>query len=283
MFPKEGMYMSFKIQKQKLMMVANDFYRATGIQLLILDTERSLIASAGLADPHFCDIVQEIDNSSACAAADRYILDKCALSQKPEMHICHAGLIDIALPLIYESRVCGFLIMGRMRRDISFEQTGFVCPEGYRDILKEKYDSLPIYGEERAMSILSLASMLASYIMVGDMIVSETSSLGELITKYIRDNLHRSISVAEICRHVGASKNTLNRSMRRFNGMSVSEYIISQRMELAKRLLSDTGDSVAAICEQIGISDPSYFSRQFKKHTGTTPVKYRKSRAGRAY
>ncbi len=268
--------MSLKIQNKKLGMIANDFYRATGIQLVILDTELNHIASAGLNDSHFCDIIQKIDNNISCMNDDKYILEKCTLSHKPEMHICHAGLIDIAVPIAYEQKILGFLIMGRMRRNISFDELGFGFPQKYEADLREKYNDIPIYSEEQAMSILSLASMLASYIIMEDMIVREPNNISDIITKYIRENLHKNISVTDICKNVGISKNTLNRNMRRFVGMSAIEYIMQQRMELAKKLLLHTNDSISAICEQIGVSDTSYFCRVFKKSTGTTPTKYRK-------
>ncbi len=269
--------MSVRIQKQKLQMIADDFYRGTGIQLSVLDAERVCIASAGLFEPHFCDIIQGIDNNTACRAADKYILDRCTLSRRPEMHICHAGLIDIAVPLIYEERICGFLIMGRMRRDISFDDIGVMCTERDEKILRSKYDGLPIYSEERAMSILSLASMLASYIMTEDMMIGVLEGNAELIVKYIREDLHRDISVGTVCKRLGISKNTLNRIMNSNYGMSFGEYVTHERIRLAKRLLLHTEDTVAEISEQVGIPDPSYFCRVFKKHTGVSPLKYRRT------
>ncbi len=269
--------MSIKIQRQKLSMIVNDFYRATGIQISVLDAERNCIASAGVFGSHFCDIIQKIDNAQACCNADHDILEKCTVSHKPEMHICHAGLIDIAVPILYEEHICGYLIMGRMRRELSFEELHAEYSNRYMALLKEKYESLPIYSEERAMSILSLASMLAAYIITEDMIVKDQNDLTELIVKYIRENLHKPLSVGDICRYMGISKNTLNRNMRKFIGMSVGDYVLQQRIELAEKLLLHTDDSVSDICEQTGFSDPSYFVRAFKKRTGTTPLKYRKT------
>ncbi len=268
--------MSLKIQKQKLQMIANDFYRGTGIQLSVLDAERCLIASAGLSEPHFCDIIQGIDGGEACRSADSGILDRCTLSRKPEMHICHAGLIDIAVPIIYEEKICGFIIMGRMRRGLEFDRLANTYDK-FRECLCEKYDALPIYSEERAMSILSLASMLASYIITEDMIVRDNDTAAELIARYVRENLNRRISVADICRHMGISKNTLNRTMRKAYGVSMGEYILNMRMELACKLLQNTDDTVSSICEQTGFCDTSYFCKMFKKSVGMSPARYRKT------
>jgi AraC family 4-hydroxyphenylacetate 3-monooxygenase operon regulatory protein len=43
-----------------------------------------------------------------------------------------------------------------------------------------------------------------------------------------------------------------------------------------KRMLAFTKMSVNDICYQTGFSDPAYFSRFFKKHSGKTALVYRK-------
>jgi len=47
-------------------------------------------------------------------------------------------------------------------------------------------------------------------------------------------------------------------------------------MELAKRLLEDGRTSIGNICEQVGISNPSYFSHLFKEYTGQLPRDYKR-------
>ena len=50
-------------------------------------------------------------------------------------------------------------------------------------------------------------------------------------------------------------------------GKSVTEYVNSQRIELAKNMIANKS-TTAEIIEAIHISDPNYFYRMFKKHTG---------------
>ncbi len=269
--------MSDSIRKQKLHILANDFYRATGIQLSILDGERSCIVSAGVTEHHFCNMIQSLRGGESCIDSDKRILDKCTISKKPEMHVCHAGLVDIAAPILCGEEICGYIILGRMRRDISLYSLGNYYPVNIRESLLLAYKSIPIYSEERVMSLMSLVSMLASYIILNDLMTGETDELSECITKYIRENLHKSISVDEICRHVGISKNTLHRNMRRCKGVSLGEYILSERLSLAKRLLLNTEEPISSVCEQVGYSDASYFCKIFKRNVGISPLQYRKN------
>ena len=57
--------------------------------------------------------------------------------------------------------------------------------------------------------------------------------------------------------------------------MSFTAYVTEVRMEEASNLLRTTEDKTYLIAQQIGYSDPNYFSYVFKRHFGLTPSKYR--------
>ena len=58
-------------------------------------------------------------------------------------------------------------------------------------------------------------------------------------------------------------------------GSTFSEFLTLCRMNEAKRLLRQTGESVASIAEQTGYMDAKYFSKVFSKTFGISPQKYR--------
>ena len=53
------------------------------------------------------------------------------------------------------------------------------------------------------------------------------------------------------------------------------EYFLRLKIQKATQLLSLTGLSIKEVAASIGISDPYYFSRLFKKMTGSSPSAYR--------
>lgn len=59
--------------------------------------------------------------------------------------------------------------------------------------------------------------------------------------------------------------------------MAPSAYINQLKLAHTKDLLANTDLTVAEVAAQAGFNDPLYFSRFFKKHTGTTPSEFRKS------
>lgn len=58
--------------------------------------------------------------------------------------------------------------------------------------------------------------------------------------------------------------------------MTFKKYLMKRRMEKAKQLLEEGKTSIGAICELVGINNPSYFSHLFKEYTGKLPSEYKK-------
>ena len=81
-------------------------------------------------------------------------------------------------------------------------------------------------------------------------------------------------------REAYVSPGHLNRVVRSATGKSVGEWIDIARLGMAKRLLRDTEQPIAEIATAVGLDDSSYFSRFFKKHTGLSPLSFRKMMRG---
>lgn len=83
-------------------------------------------------------------------------------------------------------------------------------------------------------------------------------------------------SLADLAAEYGYSADYLGRIFSRGAGIPFSEYLANARVNKAKFLLSSTSLSVEGVAEALGYYDACYFSRQFKRITGTSPGKYRK-------
>ena len=58
--------------------------------------------------------------------------------------------------------------------------------------------------------------------------------------------------------------------------LTFNEYLNTIRINKAKELISHTNYTYEEIAHEVGYSNQSYFSKAFKKYTGTTPAKYKK-------
>jgi AraC-like DNA-binding protein len=69
----------------------------------------------------------------------------------------------------------------------------------------------------------------------------------------------------------------LNRQSKTFLGKTVSQLVIDRIILEAQRLLTYSDKNISEIASQLGFEDPSYFSRLFRKKSGSTPEQFRKS------
>ncbi|WP_248926873.1 response regulator [Paenibacillus hamazuiensis] len=83
------------------------------------------------------------------------------------------------------------------------------------------------------------------------------------------------ITVADIAESVYLSPTYVSLLFKQETGETVYEYLTKVRIEKAKELLRDPSRKFYEVSEAVGYSDPSHFSKIFKKHTGFTPSTYR--------
>ncbi len=94
------------------------------------------------------------------------------------------------------------------------------------------------------------------------------------ILENIQDNLTSKINVKSIADSAGLSLTSFYRLFKKEMGISPVEYIILERIKLAKQLLQDQSIYIKNVSYESGFENPNYFIRAFKLHEGITPKQY---------
>jgi two-component system response regulator YesN len=68
----------------------------------------------------------------------------------------------------------------------------------------------------------------------------------------------------------------ISRLFRKETGVSLSDFILQERMKKAAALLTGTDEAVSQIAVNLGFGNFSYFARMFKRVYGVTPHEFRK-------
>ncbi|WP_123041078.1 AraC family transcriptional regulator [Cohnella candidum] len=97
----------------------------------------------------------------------------------------------------------------------------------------------------------------------------------EQAIRYMTDRLNDSVTLPELSKHTGLSKQHLNYLFKKETGCPPVDYFLRMKMQRAGQMLDLTDLSVKEVCGAVGISDPYYFSRLFKKMMGVSPTEYR--------
>jgi AraC family transcriptional activator of pobA len=104
--------------------------------------------------------------------------------------------------------------------------------------------------------------------------------VAERIVEFIDKNYASPISLRDVADAFGYSACHLTHTFSRSTGIPITAWIIRRRIRAAQQLLSEANVDVATACEAVGFNDLCYFTRQFVRHVGTTPGRFRAATNG---
>lgn len=97
------------------------------------------------------------------------------------------------------------------------------------------------------------------------------------IANYLGRHYRERITLEEISNRTFFSVAYCESEFRKTFGKSIIHYLIDLRVSEAKNLLLETSMPCSVISELVGFEDANYFSRIFKKRTGSSPLQFRAS------
>lgn len=99
------------------------------------------------------------------------------------------------------------------------------------------------------------------------------------LIKEIKEIIHKrfgeNLALSDIANEVFLTPTYICLIFKQETGETINEYLTKVRIEQAKKLIKDSKLKFYNICNEVGYSDPNYFSRIFKKYTGYSPSEYR--------
>lgn len=101
------------------------------------------------------------------------------------------------------------------------------------------------------------------------------SSICELVTEYMSENLYSNLTLPDICTHFMIGKSRLSAIFKANSGKSIMECYTHLKIAEAKRLLRTEKYTVSQVSDMLGYSCIHSFSRGFKKAVGISPTAYK--------
>ena len=135
--------------------------------------------------------------------------------------------------------------------------------------------------EERILEIahIKLLNFIASFIYLNE--VNPPAIENDLIQQsidFMKENLGQTYAVSDLAKARNLSVTHYARLFKNKTGVSPLQYFNQLKIQKSCQSLYFTDQSIKEICNEIGISDPFYFSRLFKKFTGMSPSAYKRLR-----
>ena len=274
------MLINFNIEKLDKLLY--DFYNITGLTISVWNSQFKQLSYQPKEMKSFCRIIKSSpEGSDRCYQCDKKLCTECGKTGKPATNRCHAGLIDTAIPIKFKNIVMGYIMFGQavdknhLKNEPLLEK---ICRELNLNLseLTESYNELEVYDEANIDSAANILKAATRYIWLSEYIEIDYNVTASQINSYIKSNVGTDLSVPNICNALGISKNHLYEASHKYFHMTIGEYIAHTRIEEAKELLASTKLSVSQISNLVGIKNYNYFTKFFKKHVGTPPLKYRR-------
>ena len=154
-------------------------------------------------------------------------------------------------------------------------------PESCIHLLDEIFGIASSDDYIRDMKINEKLSSLLTLIMSkswnpGKIRSSQKRSELSAIKAWLDENYSAKISLDELSNQFYIDKFYLSKIFKEKYGITINAYVSQKRITEAKQLLRFSDKTIEQISCEIGISDPNYFTRLFRKIEGITPGEYRK-------
>ncbi len=152
-----------------------------------------------------------------------------------------------------------------------------------RDVLQDSHPTTACYADHLARAIA--ARLIRRHSTAVDATVPDLGPVEgppaamQRAIAFMRQNLHRSIDLADIAGVTPFSPSHFARRFRHTTGQPPHRYLLQLRTERAAHLLVDTRWPIVAIAEDCGFANQEHLTRVFKRASGATPAAYRAARA----
>ncbi len=217
-----------------------------------------------------------------CTASDKRRLCEAHSDGKMVFYKCPFGIYEAIVPIKKADDIIAYLFVGLGLED---SEAGIsepllsaldAAPSLERESLASGIEAIPRFSKEKLEAYASLLPIIAEYMETNDLIAESDMTLGQLVKRYIKDNLSSKITLSELALKMHCSTVTLTEHFKREFGITIVEYVNQKRIRKAKQLLQNSSLSIREISEACGFLSVEYFSRSFKTAVGVTPSAWRK-------
>jgi AraC-like DNA-binding protein len=198
---------------------------------------------------------------------------------RPDLQLDALDLDDVSLEIAPE--LAPFIYQD----DVHFQMSGARLDEAHelcrQMALENQSRTLCSVSRIRSLLTLLLLSAIAPYearlaeLQKRQVHVTRRRQWLQRVISFMRENLHRQISLADAAQAAHLSPTYLSNVLKKETGKTFIEMLTERRMEKARELLLSTSIRMTEIAEAVGFEDEAYFARRFKQRYGKTPTEMR--------
>lgn len=272
--------MNEHIDISQLSGLLNNLHRITGLKFALMDYRANEVYTSNFMT-RFCACIQDTDlGYQRCRECDAMKLRELHPSGGLKQYRCHAGLIEAAIPVTENGRIVAAVWFGQVLSDedaeAQWERTMGLCG-WYSDTqqLRSAFFELRRMSPQDIGACAEIAQACVSEVRFQGLLQASALTDFQRLALHIEQHYREPLTLDSLSRALGIGKTKLCNLAAREAGTTLTRMVAGKRIAVAKGMLNSTDQSVQQIADQVGIPDSNYFSKVFKRHTGTTPLGYR--------
>ncbi|MDR1019095.1 MAG: response regulator [Lachnospiraceae bacterium] len=136
-------------------------------------------------------------------------------------------------------------------------------------------DSIMSLSSKDELSVWLKNKIISTTKLVSDKLTEKNDNIIDKAKSIIEENFMKDISLNEISRKVNVSPYYFSKMFKESEDITYIDYLTNLRIDLAKKKLLTTDETIKEICHSVGYNDPNYFSRIFKNKVGMSPSEFK--------
>ena len=223
-----------------------------------------------------------------CSNCDRTHHSHAVRTGKTHLYTCHAGFLDIAVPIFVSGRLIATISSGQIllgpHSDSGFKYIRrrlkwWNIPNGK---LREAYNSAPYLPRKQIKYVMRLLELFARQLcesaqkirdLEAQMERPEVRRAREFVEQHLDDP---SLHLNDAAKFAGLSHAHFSHVFHKVAGVNFNRYVQARRITEAKKLLSETDQTITDICFSCGFNSLTHFNRVFRLLERRSPRSHRK-------
>lgn len=276
--------MKITTYKNELRQILKDYYNIIQVRFSVYDKSYQKIVAYPETSTQLCEYLHANPDSNAkCRESNYRAFNVCNKTKTAFIYKCYMGLSEITVPIVMDSSILGYVIIGQVTSESFNEETLKALSKRITKYSSKKdFDINKLISDVELRTdnqLLSLARILEActyYILLKNAVIIDSSDIWGRISFYIDSYITDKITLETLTDRFNVSRTKIYQLFEENTGTSVAKFIRNKRLKLAYDMLFNTDKTIQEIAEDVGIPDYNYFSTVFKKVYGVSPSKLRK-------
>lgn len=226
----------------------------------------------------FCDAVKTVAVERCIQHDTTNVAGELRIQPEPFLLRCHAGAVELLVPVRDDNRVIGVVMCGPFRPEESAEECCECAAEPFRH--------LPVWRPEFRSAIETLVRVAIRepveriYLRNPDFPPFHKARDPRIIEalEYLRGHYMEPVRLRTVARKTSLSESRFSHLFRQECGLDFSGCLLELRLRAARQLLAGTDLAVGEIAARCGFSSQNRLATTFRRRTGMTATAFRRNR-----